>query len=575
MQNRSYILGLGILGLSFLMPSHFPPWMSWHSEAVAFVALMVLAWQSVIARYIQDAAYRFPLPFLVLPLLVFFGIAALQWSVGSIPWSGHVVVVFFYATLSAICLAAGFSEYYFSAVPPADAKPKDLLEVLAWCLLGVAAFSVFVAVSQAFNLWESAAWIVRMPNWRRPGGNLAQPNHLATLLVMGIASAVFLQVRARWSAITAVCVVLFLSAGLATTESRTGLLSALALLAWWLWKQHVVAPQASRWGAAGLSAVLVVMFVMWPTVFNAVHMMGDARIENRLNSMSNSRFEIWSQLGEAALQKPWWGWGINQTAHAHNAVADRYGASAPFTFSHNLVLDLTLWIGLPLTVLFVVLAAIWTWRRAKATRDIVPWYGLALALPVAVHSMLEYPFAYAYFLVPVMLGLGAAEGALGGGIWMRLRLKPVVGILLITTGLMAWSAVEYIKAEEDFRVVRFEMLRLGQTPSTYERPEMILMTQLGALLDSIRLPLKTDMTAPDLELLRTVALNYPLATTEYRYAMALALNGNTAEAARQLQVIRAQHSDTNYLNFCRQMKHGLKYSKISWTPDCTVLKRKN
>ncbi len=41
-----------------------------------------------------------------------------------------------------------------------------------------------------------------------------------------------------------------------------------------------------------------------------------------------------------------------------------------------------------------------------------PRYCLALTLPVAVHSMLEVPFAYAYFLVPVMFAVGALEGAL-------------------------------------------------------------------------------------------------------------------------------------------------------------------
>lgn len=572
MLNRSSIPALGLLGLSFLITSHFPPWMSWHSEAVACLAVMVLAWQALMPQCKSGADYRLSLPFLALPFLVFLGIAASQWGVGLIPWSGHVVVVFFYTMLCAICLTIGFSEYSVSVIRPAKVKPSDLLVVLAWGMLVVATCSVFIGFCQAFSLWESAAWIVQMSDLRRPGGNMAQPNHLATLLVMGMASAAFLQARARWSAIATVCIVLFLGAGLAATESRTGLLSLLVLFAWWLWKQPLVAPHASRWGAVGVTAVLLAMFVAWPTLFNTVHMMGDGAIENRLSSMSDSRFQIWPQLGEAALQKPWWGWGINQTAQAHNAVAHRYGASAPFTFSHNLVLDLALWVGLPLTGLFVVVAAVWAWRRAWATRDIIPWYGLALALPVAVHSMLEYPFAYAYFLAPVMLGLGVAEGALGGGTWMRLRLKPVFGILLITTGLMAWSAVEYIKAEEDFRVARFEMLRLGQTPSTYERPKMVLLTQLGALLDSIRLPLKIDMAAPDLELLRTVALHYPLATTEYRYAMALALNGNTAEAARQLQVMRAQHSEKNYLNFCRQMEHGLNYSKIAWLPDCAVLK---
>lgn len=570
MLNRLTIFIFSLLGLSFLMPGHFPPWTSWHSEAIAYLAVLVLAWKALLFPINSDAVNRLALPLLALPLWFLFFIAALQWGAGQIPWSGQVFVVFFYTLLCTICLAFGFSEYAVPSAQSFQIKSADLLGGLACSMLFVATCSVFIALCQAFSLWESSAWIVRMHGLRRPGGNLGQPNHLATLLVMGMASAAYLHARVRWSVTTTVCIMLLLGAGLAATESRTGLLSLLVLLAWWLWKQPLVALHASRWGAVGLTAVLLAMFAAWPTLFNTVHMMGDGAIENRLSSMSDSRFQIWPQLGGAALQKPWWGWGINQTAQAHNAVAHRYGASAPFTFSHNLVLDIALWVGLPLTALFVMVAAVWVWRRARATHDIIPWYGLAIALPVAVHSMLEYPYAYAYFLAPVMLGLGSAEGALAGGLWMRLRWKSATAILLITTGLMAWSAVEYLKAEEDFRVARFEMLRLGQTPSTYERPKIVLLNQLGALLDSIRIPLKIDMKESELDLLRTVALHYPLATTAYRYAMALALNGNTAEAVRQLQVMRAQYSINNYINFCRQMENGLAQSKIDWRPDCSA-----
>lgn len=406
-----------------------------------------------------------------------------------------------------------------------------------------------------------------MGSLRRPGGNLGQTNHLATLLVMGMASGVYLQLRQQWTSGTTAFIALFLGAGLAATESRTGLLSLAALSAWWLWKQPYIAPHMPRSGAIGLTVAVVAMFLVWPSLFNAVHMMGDSAIESRLSSLNDARLAIWVQLGEAALLKPWWGWGINQTAHAHHAVAHLHGASTPLTFAHNLLLDLALWVGLPLTGVFTALAAIWAWRRTTATRTLTPWYGLAIALPVAVHSMLEYPFAYAYFLVPLMLGIGVAEGALGGRVWLRLRPRTAGGLLLVTTLLMTWSAAEYIKAEEDYRVGRFEMLRIGATPTAYERPNIAMLTQLGALLQGIRLPLTSDMPASDLELLRTVALSNPLPTVKYRYAMALALNKRPAEATRQLQVLRAQHGEIDTGYFCDQLRHTLQ-AEIAWQPEC-------
>lgn len=49
-----------------------------------------------------------------------------------------------------------------------------------------------------------------------------------------------------------------------------------------------------------------------------------------------------------------------------------------------------------------------------------------------------------------------------------------------------------------------------------------------------------------LDLARQVALRYPWPATQNRYALSLALNGNTEEALRQLRVIRALHGEKTY-----------------------------
>jgi len=213
---------------------------------------------------------------------------------------------------------------------------------------------------------------------------------------------------------------------------------------------------------------------------------------------------------------------------------------------------LAIGIGLPLTALLVLVTGIWLWRRVRSAHQLAPWYCLALILPVAVHSMLEFPFAYAYFLVPVMFAVGALEGAVGAKPAFRLGVKPALVMLLVTTGVMAWSVVEYIAIEEDFRIVRFEALRIGTTPASYQRPRVILLTQLDALLNGGRIVPKPDMSTDELELARKVALRFPWPATQNRYAQSLALNGNPDEAIRQLRVMRALHGEKSYA----QIKEG-------------------
>ena len=54
------------------------------------------------------------------------------------------------------------------------------------------------------------------------------------------------------------------------------------------------------------------------------------------------------------------------------------------------------------------------------------------------------------------------------------------------------------------------------------------------------------MSPERLDLARKVALRYPWPATQNRYALSLALNGNTEEALRQLRVIRALHGEKTY-----------------------------
>jgi len=99
---------------------------------------------------------------------------------------------------------------------------------------------------------------------------------------------------------------------------------------------------------------------------------------------------------------------------------------------------------------------------------------------------------------------------------------------------------------EDFRIVRFEQLRIGRTAADHHRPEVFMLTQLGALLSGSRVELRPDMSPEDMEQLKKLALRYPWVATQYRYALALALNGQQPEALRQFQVIRRQRDEKLY-----------------------------
>jgi hypothetical protein len=272
----------------------------------------------------------------------------------------------------------------------------------------------------------------------------------------------------------------------------------------------------------------------------------------QVNVGDSGRLAIWQQLWQAVLIRPWFGWGLREVSTAQNAIIHNYAESMPVTYAHNVVMDLAVGIGLPLALLLTGVALVWLWRRARAVNDALTWYCLAAALPLGVHSMLEYPFAYAYLLVPVMLLLGVLEARLAPGRGLRMPWWSATMAWMLISTTMVWSVIEYTLIEADFRIVRFEALRVGQTPLDYERPQIILLTQLDALLHGGRIVPKPGMNVDEIELARKVALRFPWPATQNRYAQSLALNGNAEEAMRQLRVIRAVHGELTYA----QIKNG-------------------
>ena len=90
----------------------------------------------------------------------------------------------------------------------------------------------------------------------------------------------------------------------------------------------------------------------WPGILNFILIGGlDDSAATQVNLHAGTRLLVWPQLWEAVLQRPWFGWGLREVSEAHNAVLHAHAQSEPFTYAHNVVLDLAVGMGLPLTLL--------------------------------------------------------------------------------------------------------------------------------------------------------------------------------------------------------------------------------
>lgn len=478
--------------------------------------------------------------------------AACLWLAGCalLPWLQYALGLGVYAgdALLSSFYVLGFSGAIFAghACTRPKAEPFESGYVQAWMhMLWISA-----ALSAAIGLlqWLSLTGPLHIFSLHTEPGerviaNLGQPNQLGTLLLMGIAALGYLFERRAIGRSGLLTGVGLLTVVLTLTESRTALLGATAIAAFLIIKGRT----------AKLRLTLGMVFSWWLIflasvaalpVLNEVLLLTGGRVDSIFDS--SSRWVLWKQIGHAIAEAPWFGYGWNQTPLAQVAGAIAHPGSEPISNAHNLALDLIVWTGLPLGVMLTGLCVYWLVNRLWRAQQSDAIYALACILPVAIHSMLEFPYAYAYFLLSIGFLIGIVEASICTDRLVKINSRWGWFALNLSSLIGGYLSYEYILIEEDYRIVRFENLRIGTTPLVYERPNIWMNSHLGALLKVTRLQATPAMTADQLKELRQVTLRFANRPLAFRYALALGLNNDPAGAKHQMQLIRGIYGENFY-----------------------------
>jgi hypothetical protein len=198
------------------------------------------------------------------------------------------------------------------------------------------------------------------------------------------------------------------------SASRTGIVGVALLALWGLADRRLSAQ--SRWLL--LSTPMVYAATWWGMAWWAQaseHTFGG---QQRLaeGDISGSRFRIWADALQLIAAHPWTGvgWGNFNLAWSLTPFPNRH--TAFFDHTHNLPLQLAVELGLPLAMLIcsLLLWALWkAWCRSLAAEPTASAAGrcaVMMIVLIGLHSLLEYPLWYAYFLLPTAFVWGFALG---------------------------------------------------------------------------------------------------------------------------------------------------------------------
>jgi hypothetical protein len=569
-------LGFGFLALAYLMPGHYVPWPTFEAQTMAALGAILVVASALFNKPSSDGYRLGRLGWLALALALQ---PAAQWLGGQLPFLSDAILPTLYLAAFALCVCAGHA---FAATN------SELTRATLFNALAIAAgFSAAITWSQWLDQSVLPMTIAVAP-WQRPFGNLGQPNHLATLMVLGMVGTLDAFQRRRLGAGVTALVLAFMAGALLMSQSRAGWLALVTIACWLLWQRK---PLGLRLGAGWIIAFALafsILSVTWPSLMATMDLKAFSHTERIQEGVRLLHLQT---LVDAAFRKPWLGWGWGQVSVAQLAAAvDHRSSQEQLGYSHNTVMDLLLWCGIPVGAAVTAVVVVWFVQHLRACHTPAAAYLLAAFIAVGVHALLEFPLAHTYFLLPWALIAGMLDGirrrqAVEHGLAVasaaedanstavpaapaapskthhapfaprragkaprRAWTLPVIptaalaGLLGITTVLTGWVAVEYLRVEGSARAVRFQLAGIvGSGATPVPPPDVMLLDELREFHRFIIMTARGGMTVAQLDWMKRVMQARPSPPVMLRYAVAAGLNDRPQEAANTLATLCKIH----------------------------------
>jgi O-antigen ligase len=405
--SRALLLGLaGMFMLPFLWPRHTMPIPSFYAEAIAAFVLLFAALLAVIVAGSEgnrDEPRRLPIVVLIFaPLLL---VLCLQLALGklSFTYNGLFPIMVIAAAIGATVLGASCTRWY---------GHEKLLTWFSWALLLGGCWNVVGQFVQLTKSWQFITFFSYSVGSLY--GNLAQRNHLSTYLCWALIGALYLFAKGRLRFPGLIVLLTVFLVGLVLTASRMSWLQ----ICWisgagaYLVTQMESATRPRYWRALFvLPLAMALLTIVLPHLIDLMQLSFSQTAVDRLQAegLDRNRWLIYSQAWEIFKAHPVLGIGPGELQFNQLLLMDHYKAVLFASSAHNLLLDLLVMTGLVGTIGFAWFGIGWFLRVRQGPTSLETTAMLLMLAVLGIHSLLEFPEWYGFFLFPAVFLIGSLE----------------------------------------------------------------------------------------------------------------------------------------------------------------------
>lgn len=528
MEKTGILIFLFFLGISYLIPIHYNPWLTFLSEILVlsgFSFLLLISFNNKIII----------LPKNLIPIFLLSLIPIIQYFFGQVYFFSHAIISFAYILTLFFVIV-----FMYNITSQNEYKKIYFFLNISWMFIIVGFINACFSIYQWLKLDFNITFITSLVG-SRPFANFAQPNNMATFQIMSFLGLIYLYIKHKINFYILLILSIVFIFSIALTQSRTAVIALVVVLFALVFFRKIIHIKVLVY--CFFSVFMYFLFSYYlinisnfiSKVFG-LNMIGiSSSIERGINS--SGRIDFWIQMFYAILERPWFGYGWNQTALAQYQNMDKYPIGVWIKSSHNLLVDIIVWCGIPIGISFILYCIYLIFSSLVKISKIEDLFAFCMILTLLIHSMLEYPLHYAYFLIPfgVFLGIILSANLNLKFYTFSFRYLGIYTIFLMVGLFLVWK--DYLLyIEENHRAIDHSLQ--NSTVKFQQKRELYILDELNFRLYWIALNPKQKLSKEEIEAIGKMVSLYLTHFDLYKYAKILAYNGYEDQARYHLQLIK-------------------------------------
>lgn len=524
--------GLLVFSMAYIFPVLSGSWPTFYKESTAVFGLVLLA--------LSTPPKNFSLTSTLLFILA--ATAFIQYFTGILLYFDDAILVASYLVILGVSIEIGrtLKADASNNHEPVKSATAETKIISIWTMLCITAvISAIIAIRQWAGLADSI--LEFQSDTGRPFANIGQPNLLSGLLALGLTATLYLYQKKRVPSVAALLITIVLIVALALAQSRFAwvfMIFSTLYLSWQIQKKSIQLRIITPWL---ITAVFFLLVVVSPYLGEWL----GRPVSNPLSHASSSgRLHIWKLILDAIPNRPWTGFGWNQAVSAQVESTFSTLEATRLNHSHNLLLDLCVWLGPIIGLAAVISGAVVLFKilaQSQSNADKCTWLGL---FGLLIYSMVEFPYAFTFFMIPFGLLLGTTIKKSSRG---NHRTAPLFWI-----GISIALALGTLAAVKDYQLIEKDQLNetLRRANLTGFPPEdmnqILLLEQLADDRKIRSFPIDEALSEERLFTLEKVTQRRPTLSNLARLALAYSQEDNQENTCKTLLIIRKIYKTESY-----------------------------